>query len=72
MQVVFRLPADLDKQAVRFSREKGRYEPLGVPQALEPGKLAMLLPATVALQVLHARFLCGRVVQGHTPSRLTI
>ena len=58
--MVFRLPADLDKQVTCFSREKGRYEPLGVPQALEPAQLAMLFPATVALQVLHA---CSR--HGH-------
>ena len=54
MQVVFRLSADLAKQVVSFSRDKGRYEPLAVPQTLDPAHLAMLLPATVALQVLHA------------------
>ena len=56
MQAVFRLPAGMAEQVVRFSSNKGRYDPLEVPHVLEPKQLAMLLPATVALQVLHAGF----------------
>ena len=67
MQVVFRLPADLAKQVVSFSRDKSRYEPLAAPQALEPAHLAMLLPATVALQVLHAELSTRMCCFGTSP-----
>ena len=50
LQVVFRLPAELREQVLGFSKGKGRYEALEAPRALDTAQLAMLLPASIAMQ----------------------
>lgn len=54
LQVVFRLPAELREQVLGFSKGKGRYVALEAPRALDAAQLAMLLPASIAMQACNS------------------
>ncbi len=53
-QVVFRLPAELREQVLGFSAVRWRYEALDAPRALDAAQLALLLPASIAMQACKA------------------